>query len=409
VPFEAAYLMGGTTLSKLFGLALAAFALLQPRLCYAFPPRALVWFVVYLFIYVLWGSYLILVPPNVPDFNSAFIQAAFRLTQLLVLFWISYNLMTRERVSTGALWALAGGTTLLATLQILGITGNVALQDRMAAFDEQNPNTLANTLAIGLLALFGLAYGRAKNDWKARLLFWLVSGILVVTMVQTGSRGVVIAVAGALLIFFLRGRSLATKVKIGMIGVAGIVALAVASYQVDAVRKRWEKTVYDESFSGREELYPQAIAMIFESPVIGWGPINHTWELGPRVGRQQRDEHNLYLWLFAEVGLVGAIPFLAALWLCWRVAWRARYGVQGILPVVMLSFLLVGGLKGTSHNSKLFWVVLSYSLASGSYLDHERRWRIGRSATYSGSTLRQRYDVTAAAATGRHSRLSRPS
>jgi O-antigen ligase len=409
VPFEAAYLMEGTTLSKLFGLALAAFALLQPRLCYAFPPRAFRCFVVYLFIYVVWGSYLILVPPNVPDFNRSFIQSAFRLTQLLVLFWLSYNLMTRERISAGALWALAAGTTLLATFQILGITGNVAVEDRLAAFDEQNPNTLANTLAIGLLALFGLAYGRAKIDWKARLLFWLASGVLVLSMVQTGSRGVVVAAAGALLLFFLRGRSLATKLKIGMIGVVGILALGVASYQIDAVRKRWEKTFYDESFSGREEIYAQAITMILESPLVGWGPIIHTWELGPRVGREQRDEHNLYLWLFAEVGLVGAIPFLAALCLCWRTAWRARHGIQGILPVVMLSFLLVGGLKGTSHNSKLFWVVLSYSLASGSYLAREERSKIKASSRYSSVGLRRGYELAEVAATGREIRMSRHS
>ena len=126
VPFEGAYLVGGATLSKLFGLALAAFALLQPRLCYAFPPKAFWWFAVYLVIYVLWGSYLILAPPNVPEFNRSFILSVFKLTQLLALFWISYNLMKQERVSSGALWALAGGTILLAMLQIVGITGDVA-------------------------------------------------------------------------------------------------------------------------------------------------------------------------------------------------------------------------------------------------------------------------------------------
>ena len=311
VPFEAAYVMGGTTLSKLFGLALAAFALLQPRLCYAFPPKAFWWFAVYLVIYVLLGSYLILVPPNVPQFNRSFILSVFKLTQLLALFWISYNLMKQERVSSGALWALACGTTLLAILQIVGITGDVdAGRGRMAAFEDQNPNTLAKTLAIGVLAVFGLGYGRAKSDWRGRMVFWLASGVLVLAMVQTGSRGAVVAVAGALSICFLKGRSLATKVKIGMIGLAGIVAVAVASYQIDAVKKRWEKTFYDQDLAGREKIYTQAIAMILESPVVGWGPINHNWELGPRVGMPYRDEHNFYLYLFAEGGLVGAIPFL---------------------------------------------------------------------------------------------------
>ena len=144
------------------------------------------------------------------------------------------------------------------------------------------------------------------------MVFWLASGVLALAMVQTGSRGAVVAVVGSLSLFFLRGKSLATKLKFGLIALVGIVALAFASYRIDAVRKRWEKTFYDQDTAGRETIYAESIGMILESPLIGWGPINHNWELGPRVGRPSRDEHNLYLYLFAEVGLVGAIPFLPA-------------------------------------------------------------------------------------------------
>ena len=68
LPFEQAVVAGGTTLPKLFGLALAAFALLQPRLCYKFPPRGFWWFVLYLFVFALWSFYLFLAPPDIPDF-----------------------------------------------------------------------------------------------------------------------------------------------------------------------------------------------------------------------------------------------------------------------------------------------------------------------------------------------------
>ena len=45
----------------------------------------------------------------------------FKLVQLLVLFWISYNLLKQEQVVNGTLWALAAATMLLAILQFLGI------------------------------------------------------------------------------------------------------------------------------------------------------------------------------------------------------------------------------------------------------------------------------------------------
>ena len=41
----------------------------------------------------------------------------------------------------------------------------------------------------------------------------------------------------------------------------------------------------------------------------------------------------------------------------------------------LLLFLLVTGMKGTSYIEKLFWVVLSYALASGNYLSVSNGWR----------------------------------
>lgn len=373
LPFEEAYVAGGTTVPKLLGLALAAVALLQPHVCYKFPPKAFRWFVIYLAIYALWTAYLLLVPPNIPDFSSLVVGSVFRLVQFLVLFWISYNLMRQERVVNGAFWALAAATILLAVLQLLGVTSEASKDpSRMTAF-EGNPNGLATVLALGLLALFGLAYGRTKNDRKARWLFWLGAGVLALAIIQTGSRGPVVAVLASLAIFFLRGKNLATKVKYGVIALVGVLGLFVASYHNEAVRLRWEKTFYDESLAGREKIYPAAIQMIAESPLIGWGPINHFWELGPRVGKPFRDEHNVYLWILAEVGLVGAIPFFMGLWLCWRSAWSARHSAQGILPVVMLLFILAASMSETHHNRKYYWVILAHALAASSYMIRPQR------------------------------------
>jgi O-antigen ligase len=328
----------------------------------------------------------------VPDFNSAFIGQLFRLFQSLVLFWISYNLMKEERVIKGGLWALAGSTIILAILQLIGVTTDVVgHDDRVTSFGD-NPGIIGIVFSLGLLALFGIGYGREKADFKGRILFWLGSGIFGIAIVQTGSRGVILALAGSLAIFFLRGRSLGAKLKFGVIGLAGIILLAVASYQLDVVRKRWERTFYDEDLAGRQQIYAATLNMIFESPLIGWGPVNHNWELGPRVGKAYRDEHNLYLWLLAEGGVLGAIPFFAGLWLCWRAAWKARHGSQGVLPIAMLVFVLVTNLNHTIHNRKFFWLVLSYALASG-YMVQSQRLRVLLLSNPGSGVLRRRREV----------------
>jgi hypothetical protein len=107
------------------------------------------------------------------------------------------------------------------------------------------------------------------------------------------------------------------------------------------------------------------------------------------------------------VGLVGAIPFFGGLWLCWRAAWRARHSFQGILPLVMLSFILLTGAKGTIHKRKYYWVVLSFALAASSYTAGSQRLRTAVSSNRSGAGIvRRRHELVKVSARGRSRRFS---
>jgi hypothetical protein len=75
----------------------------------------------------------------------------------------------------------------------------------------------------------------------------------------------------------------------------------------------------------------------------------------------------VYLWLLIEAGLLGAFPFFVGLWLCCGSVWHARKSTHGSLPLALLFFLLAINLKGTYLYYKIFWIVLAYALASGSY------------------------------------------
>jgi O-antigen ligase len=275
-------------------------------------------------------------------------------------------LMKHENIVKGYLWAFAVSAILLAILQLSGVTSGVSGQGRITAFD-QNPNSVASALSLGLLAGAGLAFGREKRDWKACLLFCFAFAIVAGAIVQTGGRGAMVALVASLSLLFLQGKSLVTKLKLGLMALVTIAVVGFASYQIDAVRKRWEKAVYEGSMSGRETIWVVALEMIMEKPLLGWGPAYNTWELGSRLGGLSKDAHNMYLRLLAEGGIVGAFPFFVGLWLCWQNAWRARHSSQGIVPLIMLLFLLVMSLTGGPLFRKLFWVVLSYALASSSY------------------------------------------
>lgn len=362
--FETADIGTQSTLPKLIGLSLAALAFLQPQLCYKFPPRAFWWFSLYLLGYILHGSYLLLAREPLPGLADEIVFPLITLIQLYVLFWISYNLMKHERIVKGSLWAFAVSVVILSILQLSGVTSAIAAQGRVTAF-EANPNSVASGLSLGLLALAGLAFGREKRDRKALLLFGFGFAIVAIAIVQTGGRGAVLALAASLLFLALKGKSLATKLWLGLVALVAIAVIGVASYQIDAVRKRWELTVDQGSLSGRETIFVVASEMFKEKPLLGWGPGYQTWELGSRLGYLNKDAHNMYLRLLIEGGVVGAFPFIMGLWFCLHAAWKARHSRQGIVPMIMLLFLLLMSLSGVPYFRKIFWVVLSFALASG--------------------------------------------
>jgi len=68
-----------------------------------------------------------------------------------------------------------------------------------------------------------------------------------------------------------------------------VVVLAVAflgwlSYKIEPVRERWEATYYEGDTTGRDVIFSAAQEMFLEKLLTGWGPTNHVFELGWRLG-----------------------------------------------------------------------------------------------------------------------------
>ena len=306
--------------------------------------------------------------------------------QMLAMAWISYNVLRQETVVKGALVSLSLSTILLVLLQFAGLAGETCQHTQRATAFDANPNSVATVVAMGIISVFGLAYGREKSNWKDRLLFWSTSALLAVSLVRTGSRGALLALMLSFALLWFKKGNIATKLKLAFLALIACAFLAIASYQIPEVRVRWEKTLQEGDTAGRDKIFLSAFEMFLEKPMFGWGVVNNFYELGTRVGLPTRDTHNLYLGLLTEVGLIGTIPFLAGLWLCWRSAWKARFSSQGVTPLMMLTFLLISGLKGSWQNNKLFWFVIAFTLASGTHATVKKRWPI----TALAGILRQR-------------------
>src|SRR5262249_39920277 len=160
---------------------------------------------------------------------------------------------------------------------------------------------------------------------------------------------------------YWRGRWRISTVIVGVIAIAGLAYLAA---NVPVFYERWLQFYEEGDSSGRDKIFQEALDMIAERPLLGWQPIHFEYELGSRMCKTSLAAHNLYLHLFMEVGVIGAVPFLIGLWLCGQGAWKARNRNLGLLPLALWVAHITSGLASNVIYIKPLWFVLAVTIAA---------------------------------------------
>jgi O-antigen ligase len=361
--FEDADLGLPLKLPLIIGFLFAGSTLLQPRLCFARPPFAFWLFFGHLMLCLAWLGFWD------EGYQGAAAYKCFQLGYLLVLFWCSYNVLRDSQIARRALFALAAGCVLLAFMQLTGIAGASRVHsgvERLSAFGF-HPNHLARLLSFGFVAIAGLAI-----DWKTAtirrpLVVLPLMAMLIVAVVSTGSRGGLLALAAALVTLLLSPGELRAKARMAAVAVALFLVLVGAAFASGGMRARIEKAVEQGSMTRRELIYPVAWQMFLERPLTGWGTLNNIYEIGGRLqhpDEESKDTHNLFLYVATATGFPGLLLFFWGLGLCLVSACRARGTPYGMLPFALFTCLMVATLSATWIQTKLFWIVLAYTLAS---------------------------------------------
>ena len=364
IPFEMPHRAIPVEIPTLVGCVFLLVTLFDRRSAYGRIPAPLIWFTLYLWVFAV--AALV----NRATHQLEVLRLFLEMLLLLLLFWTAANLMRDDATRRSALRVFAIACGLRAGLQLLGIattarevwTGGA----RVTALG-QNANLSALILSAGLLAALELGGSReGSRRWPAAVR-WSLVVLIAVAIVQTGSRGGLLALAVGLLTFLARAPTPWARLRNAMAAVALMAFLGVAAYRSEVMRNRLEEAATTGNFAQRERIYPALLVMFRERPFLGWGPIENQFELERRLrepGREHRDAHNLVLELLTTTGVVGIMPFLAGLVLCVRSAWRARRTARGVLPLAMVASMLVGVMSGTWIASKILWFTLAHAFAA---------------------------------------------
>jgi O-antigen ligase len=360
----------------LTGSILLAVALLRPRHCWSSRPLAFWCFALFAWLYIVFGVRTDHVPEMVVN--------GLRLIQLVLLFLLASNLLRHESIARNSLIAFVLACTSLSLLQRLELISTWTVAGgvfRMSALG-QNPNMLAHHMALGITAALGLAIASRTLAGSWHLVLSLVAipvvALLTSTLVYTASRaGLLAAATGATVLALAsatKGRGNPVRAVAVSIGAAALLTAGV--YRVPAMATRLEAAIQAQDLTLREEILPASWTMFLEKPLVGWGPVNHMYELATRVPRRDlpyRETHNVALELLTETGIVGALPFLVAMAICILSAWRGRRGPLGALPFALALIVLGNRMSTAGIYTKAHWLALAFALAAGTASGDVRR------------------------------------
>lgn len=188
---------------------------------------------------------------------------------------------------------------------------------RYSLADGVDPNYYAMNLLVPLA--LSLGYVKAKKVTSYLPLFLILSAII-----ATGSRGAMIAVAAIIGVKLLSERKYFLLISLSVLTVLGLMSLAVI-YPRFALESAMDG-------SGRTNIWIVMMSMIQDNFFTGVGVsgirgVYDVYAMSSGVGMtvgHQRDAHNAYLEIFAELGIVGILSYLYIIYRSFALNYKQR-------------------------------------------------------------------------------------
>jgi O-antigen ligase len=315
-------------------------------------------FLIYIAIYALNGFFL----PS--EYLSEFFTRLSTLVQSIFVLWVGSDILKDEKMAKKALLTFSIASVIAAFGFVFSLPG-FHVEGEIGTTRASGIGSSSFTLAI--VVVFGLWLSLAHKRLITGVLMFVSMLALSTAIVYTGGRTAFLASMFGLSVYLVpywKHRWRMSTVIVGIIVIAGLAYIAATR---PVFYERWLQFSEEGDTSSRDTIYEDALDMIAERPLLGWQPIKFEYELGIRAGNTQsgiKAAHNIFLHLFMEVGVVGAVPFLVALWLCGQGAWKARNRNLGLLPLALFVATAAAGMASNVIYTKTLWLVFAVTLAA---------------------------------------------
>jgi O-antigen ligase len=306
---------------------------------------------------------------------------AFTLLLSLVLVFIVYSAVRRPR---HARWLVHGYIMGAVLSAVVGFVTPAPAEGDAARLSGGigDPNELALVLVPGLaLAFFALPGARGTVE---RWLLVAAAGVIAISLLETGSRGGLVALAVMFVAALILGGRLRARVLASLLAFAALGAVYFVFAAPSQVAARVTHFTAGGG-SGRTDLWAIARQVAHDHPLTGVGIGNFVQVERSYVSRttnlpaidlvldQTHVVHNTYLELLAELGPIGLGCFLAVVAAALGLDWRAvrTFARAGQTDLELIARGVIVGLCGmlaasvflSAEYEKQLWLLLGFAAA----------------------------------------------
>lgn len=323
------------------------------------------WFRYLLLFFVI---YLISTVIHDRDSSSTMITHFLKLFLDFLLCYLLYDLFRNDnRIKSISILSYSLATALLGVLYYLGRLDPYIMvrSGRMMIFGE-NPNSTSARIMIGIIMLI---YTMLSNPfqwrkWRYFLAIFIIPELLMV--IASGSRGsflILIICSIMLLLNETRTTLQRIAVVVGILAVGFFALNKLTNVAIQGNFSMFERLsdLEEGEDAGRSSLNKEAIQIFMDYPIIGCGATAFPDEMRIRF-QEQRTVHNLFYYMLATSGLIGFIPFVLFLILCFKIAIRPYNRELNIS--VLLIILLLAWKTGGILTYAIMWYLFSILLSS---------------------------------------------
>jgi len=248
--------------------------------------------------------------------------------KMLIMYGLLVHLVTTKPQAVRLHLALGLCTVGLALLAVyVRGSGLATVEGNRAAIVGllSDPNDLALILVVYVPLFTELFLGTRGLQ---RLGSGLMLAVLIAGIMATVSRGGVLGLVAAMAFTFYDRGSVSLRLLLVPTLAAMMLGMLVLAGLNDRSSGAYKHGEIDASAQGRLDVWASGVRMAARNPVSGVGfgqfPDNYLAYASNPAEWESRDAHNSFIKAAAETGLVGFIPFMALVFLTFRVAYQRR-------------------------------------------------------------------------------------